>query len=139
VVGTVPVKEEGGVHSTQFALMVQPLLPHVRAVDTGVGVGVFGTVEDTGVGVGVFGTVEDTGVGVGVFGTVEDTGVGVGVFGTVEDTGVGDGIEPPALVTVKPLKIKLLAEEQGTEEVHEEPSSQDILPLQTLQTGTIPV
>jgi len=87
VAGGVPVKEVGGIHSTQFALMVQPVSPHVRL--------------------------------------------------EVGATGVG-GATAPAPVTVKPLKTKL-AEEQDAEEEHAEESSQDILPLQILQTGTIPV
>lgn len=53
----------------------------------------------------------------------------------------GGGATEPAPVTVKPLKTKLdPEEEQGTEEGHDaEPSSQDMLPLQTLQIGTMPV
>lgn len=59
---------------------------------------------------------------------------GTGVVG-------GGGATVPAPETVKPLKTKLDPEEvQGTEEGHDaDPSSQDMLPLQTLQTGTIPV
>jgi hypothetical protein len=53
--------------------------------------------------------------------------------------GGGGGVTEPAPETVKPLKTKLDEEEQGTEEGHAaEPSSQLMLPLQTLQTGTIP-
>jgi len=53
--------------------------------------------------------------------------------------GGGGGVTEPAPETVKPLKTKLDEEEQGTEEGHDaEPSSQPMLPLQTLQTGTIP-
>jgi hypothetical protein len=53
--------------------------------------------------------------------------------------GGGGGATEPAPETVKPLKTKLDEEEQGTEEGHDaEPSSQPMLPLQTLQTGTNP-
>jgi len=57
------------------------------------------------------------------------------------ETGVGTGTTTaPAPATVKPLTTKLdPVEEHGTAEGHAaEPSSQDILPLQMLQTGTIP-
>lgn len=88
--GGVPVKVLGGVNSTQYALMVQPLSPHTGVVDGG---------------------------------------------------GGGGGAETvPALATEKLLTTKLdPEEEQGTEPHVEEPSSQDILPVHTLQTGTIPV
>jgi hypothetical protein len=61
----------------------------------------------------------------------------VGPVDTV--TGVGGGVVTAAApVTVKPLKTKF-AEEQEAEEEHAGESSQDILPLHTLQTGTRPV